>query len=247
MNNEIAQSKALTGRPLARDWLHNGMVTVKGEKMSKSLGNFTTIRDLLEGEWAEYPQPVDPMTIRLFVLQAHYRKPLDFTRDTIFAAERSWQTLKEALNLDWRFLNLPTHTMTGQKLDIGAINQFQKAMDDDLNTAAGLAALFELAKSLRREFNLRYYQRSSELTNQKLQQRLHTLPHLSEILGITVQSQPITEPTIDVEWIESLIEQRHQVRQEKRYAESDRLCSELQRVGVTVVDYPDGEIKWHFS
>lgn len=91
--NEIAQSQAANGRPLANYWLHNGIVTVNGEKMSKSLGNFTTIRDLLDGVWAGYPQPVDPVAVRLFVLQGHYRKPLDFTKDEIAAAINSWQTL----------------------------------------------------------------------------------------------------------------------------------------------------------
>jgi len=75
------------------------MVTVNGEKMSKSLGNFTTIRDLLDGAWAGYPQPVNPMAVRLFVLQGHYRKPLDFTKDAIAAAINSWQTLRAGVCL----------------------------------------------------------------------------------------------------------------------------------------------------
>ncbi|MEA5498766.1 cysteine--tRNA ligase [Limnoraphis robusta Tam1] len=87
--NEIAQSEAANCEPLARFWMHNGMVTVGGEKMSKSLGNFTTIRQLLE--------QVDPMAIRLFVLQAHYRKPLDFTSEAIASAENGWNTFKEGL------------------------------------------------------------------------------------------------------------------------------------------------------
>ena len=78
--NEIAQSQAANGKPLANYWLHNGMVTVNGEKMSKSLGNFTTIRDLLEGHWAEYPQPVDPMAVRLFVLQGALSEATRFLR-----------------------------------------------------------------------------------------------------------------------------------------------------------------------
>ncbi|MFQ4145022.1 cysteine--tRNA ligase [Chlorogloeopsis sp. ULAP02] len=88
--NEIAQSEAVTGKPLAHYWLHNGMVKVDGEKMSKSLGNFITIRELLE-------RGVDPMALRLFVLMAHYRKPIDFTDEAIAAATNGWQTLKEGL------------------------------------------------------------------------------------------------------------------------------------------------------
>jgi cysteinyl-tRNA synthetase len=253
--NEIAQSEVLTGQPLARYWLHNGMVTVNGEKMSKSLGNFTTIRDLLEGNWSDYPQPVDPMAIRLFVLQAHYRKPLDFTKDAIVAAENGWQTLKELLTLDWQRLNLSPQMPIPSELDPESVNRFQTAMDDDLNTAAGLAVLFELAKALKREFNLRGYQGSPELTDMQLQQRSasattsrsQTLAHLAQVLGLEVQSASIPEPEIDVGWVESLLQQRQQARQEKRYAESDRIRNELQAMGITLIDQPDGQSRWHRS
>ncbi len=245
--NEIAQSEVLTGQPLARYWLHNGMVTVNGEKMSKSLGNFTTIRDLLEGNWSDYPQPVDPMAIRLFVLQAHYRKPLDFTKDAIVAAENGWQTLKHALTLDWQRLNLSPQMPIPGELDAESVNRFQTAMDDDLNTAAGLAVLFELAKALKREFNLRGYQGSSELTDMQLQQGSQTLAYLAQILGLDVQPASIFEPDIDVGWIESLLQQRQQARWEKRYADSDRIRNELQAAGITVMDQPDGQTRWYRS
>ena len=245
--NEIAQSEVLTGQPLARYWLHNGMVTVNGEKMSKSLGNFTTIRDLLEGNWSDYPQPVDPMAIRLFVLQAHYRKPLDFTKDAIVAAENSWKTLKEALTLDWQQLNLSSQMPIPSELDVESVNHFQTAMNDDLNTAAGLAVLFELGKALKREFNLRCYQGLPELTDMQLQQYSQTLAHLAQVLGLDVQPASIPEPDIDVGWIESLLQQRQQARQEKRYAESDRIRNELQAMGITLIDQPDGQTRWHRS
>ena len=156
--NEIAQSQAANGKPLANYWLHNGMVTVNGEKMSKSLGNFTTIRDLLEGRWTGYPQPVEPMAVRLFVLQGHYRKPLDFTKDAIAAAVNSWQTLKAGLLFgDHHAAALGWSDTTIQSLpqvpspNAPWIERFQTAMDDDLNTSGALAVLFELAKELQRE------------------------------------------------------------------------------------------------
>jgi cysteinyl-tRNA synthetase len=245
--NEIAQSEVLTGQPLANYWLHNGMVTVNGEKMSKSLGNFTTIQALLDGKWSDYPQPVDPMAIRLFVLQAHYRKPLDFTKDAIVAAENGWQTLKDALTLDWQRLNLSPQMPIPGELDAESVHRFQTVMDDDLNTAAGLAVLFELAKALKREFHLRSYQGSSELTDMQLQQHLQTLAHLAQILGLDVQLASILEPDIDVGWVESLLQQRQQARREKRYAESDRIRNELQAMGITLIDQPDGQSRWHRS
>jgi cysteinyl-tRNA synthetase len=94
--NEIAQSEGAHNHPLSRYWMHNGMVKVAGEKMSKSLGNFTTIRDLLD-------RPIEPMVIRLFILTAHYRKPMDFTPAALASSENSWQTLQEGLLFGYKF------------------------------------------------------------------------------------------------------------------------------------------------
>jgi len=223
------------------------MVTVNGEKMSKSLGNFTTIRDLLEGNWFEYPQLVDPMAIRLFVLQAHYRKPLDFTKAAIAAAEKGWQTLKEALTLSLDPLILSSQMSTPSKLDTESVARFRAALDDDFNTAAGLAVLFELAKSIKREFNRRHYQSEQELSDQQLQTLLETLTQLAQIFGLQVNQDNTTTPELDSDWIESLLKQRHQARQERRYAESDHNRNKLQAVGITIVDQADGQTRWHRS
>jgi cysteinyl-tRNA synthetase len=241
--NEIAQSEVLTNKPLANYWIHNGMVTVNGEKMSKSLGNFTTIRDLLAGNWAEYPTPIDPMVIRLFVLQAHYRSPIDFTKEAIASAASAWQTLKDALLLDWRQCQLSLQMPIPGELDQDAVTRFQMGMDDDFNTAAGLAVLFELAKSLKREFNLRRYQEFQELSDMQLQQQSQTLVQLAQVLGL--EAQPKSTPELDVNWVESLVQQRQQAREEKRYAESDHIRHQLESAGVTLVDQPDGKTRWH--
>jgi cysteinyl-tRNA synthetase len=245
--NEIAQSEGSTGKPLARYWVHNGMVTVNGEKMSKSLGNFTTIRDLLDGQWSEYPQPVDPIAVRLFVLQAHYRKPLDFSKAAIAAAENGWQTLKESLTLDWQPLNLSPQMFIPSQLDAESVNRFQAAMDDDFNTAAGMAVLFELAKSLKREFNCRRYQGLQNLSDIQLKEQSQTLIHLAQVFGFDVPRDTLPAQEIDGVWIESLLQQRQQARQEKRYAESDLIRNELQAVGITLIDQPNGQTRWHRS
>ena len=146
--NEIAQSEAATGQPLARWWLHNGMVNVEGEKMSKSLGNFTTIRALLDSG-------ISPMTLRLFVLQAHYRKPLDFSADALRAAAAGWEGLRAALEVGDRLgWSAAAAAPEGNRAELAAELQtlrsrFVAAMDDDLNTSAALAELFELARPLR--------------------------------------------------------------------------------------------------
>jgi cysteinyl-tRNA synthetase len=240
--NEIAQSEALTGQPFARYWMHNGMVTVGGEKMSKSLGNFTTIRALLDGEWADYPQPVDPMAVRLFILQAHYRKPLDFTPEAIAAAEKGWQTLNAALTAE-----LPSHGLSVNALDAESVKRFQSALDDDLNTAAALAVLFELAKSIQREVNLRTHQGTQDLSDQHLDRAGQTLRQLARVLGLEASQPEVPSSDLDTAWVETLLYQRQTARQEKRYAESDRIRDELQAAGITVVDRPSGKTEWHRS
>ncbi|MEL6161659.1 MAG: cysteine--tRNA ligase [Cyanobacteria bacterium J06627_32] len=247
--NEIAQSEALSGKPLARHWLHNGMVTVGGEKMSKSLGNFTTIQALLDGQWSPYPQPVNPMAIRLFVLQAHYRKPLDFTARAIAAAEKGWQTLHTALTAKLSITSSAVEQAVKQ-LDTEAVKRFQTAMDDDLNTAAALAVLFELAKSIQRTVNLRQHQTKKQadqqLSDQQLRTAQQTLTQLTDVLGLEATAEPSPpHAELDVAWVEDLVNQRQVARQEKNYAESDRLRTELQTAGITVVDLPDGQTEWH--
>jgi cysteinyl-tRNA synthetase len=184
--NEIAQSESATGQALARYWLHNGMVNVNGEKMSKSLGNFTTIRALLA-------DGISPMTLRLFVLQAHYRKPLDFTRAALDAAATGWQGLRAALwvgeTLDWTSApaGLPQPAWSDELAASRA--RFVAAMDDDLNTSAALAELFDLAKPLRGlAGRLRTVEASQYALNQaeqNLQQRWQLLVELAgEVLGL---------------------------------------------------------------
>ncbi|MEC8732904.1 MAG: cysteine--tRNA ligase, partial [Cyanobacteriota bacterium] len=154
--NEIAQSETANGTTLAKLWMHNGMVNVGGTKMSKSLGNFTTIRALLDSG-------ISPMTLRLFVLQAHYRKPLDFTAESLEAAATGWKGLNAALSLGDRHgeslgwsiaapLTEGAMTANGGPADTALVEfeqRFISAMDDDLNSSGGLAVLFDLAKPLR--------------------------------------------------------------------------------------------------
>jgi cysteinyl-tRNA synthetase len=127
--NEIAQSECAHDAPLSKYWMHNGMVTVNGTKMSKSLGNFTTLRDLLDGKWGNSSTPVDPMAVRLFVLTAQYRKPIDFTAETIAAATHSWQTIKEGLlfgyewgdKLDWDNIPSSPLELSGELVDVEVV------------------------------------------------------------------------------------------------------------------------------
>ncbi|MDB9374317.1 cysteine--tRNA ligase [Nodularia sphaerocarpa] len=239
--NEIAQSEAVTGKPLATYWLHNGMVKVDGEKMSKSLGNFTTIRDLLN-------RGVEPMALRLFVLMAQYRKPIDFTEDAIAAATNGWHTLKEGLLFGYEYgEKLAWGTGTGENLTSEIhIQRFQEAVNDDFNFPGGLAVLFELAKELRRQGNIIVHQGKTETSPEELQKQWQTLVILAEVFGLVAQPQAenaIIEGLSDSE-IEDLIQQRQAARKAKDFAESDRIRDQLQAEGITLIDSRDGT-RWH--
>ena len=210
--NEIAQSEAANGKPLAKYWVHNGMVTVNGEKMSKSLGNFTTIRELLN-------RPLEPMVIRLFVLQAHYRKPLDFTEEAISSATNGWQTLQQGLLFGEKYGNR-LGWEKNQELDSAVIEQFKATVDDDFNSPGGLAVLFELAKNLRREGNLLTHEGKITTDGEDLQRQWQTLVHLAGILGLEAKSEVGSEDTnnFDQAEITKLIQQRNAARKVKDYA-----------------------------
>lgn len=237
--NEIAQSEAVTGQPLAHYWLHSGMVKVEGEKMSKSLGNFITIRQLLETH--------DPMAVRLFILQAHYSKPLDFTEEALEAAAKGWQTLNggllfaqhhgEALGWDLGAIAGPLH----QDL----IEDFQRTVDDDFNFAGGLAILFDLGKKLQKASNTLTHTGHCDTPSDTLQTWWLTLRELSQILGFVAHDRPEAQGGLSDEEIEALIAQRQRARQEKNYGESDRLRDQLQAQGIVLIDQPGGATTWH--
>ncbi|MEB3291702.1 MAG: cysteine--tRNA ligase [Synechococcales bacterium] len=247
--NEIAQSEAVTGKSLSQFWLHNGMVNVDGEKMSKSLGNFKTVRDLLD------QVQVDPMVVRLFVLGAQYRKPIDFTEEALQAATNGWHTLKEGLRfgndygtkLNWQD---PSLTWTHDRLNAQAVTSFEGAMNDDLNTAGALAVLFELAKELRRARNLLVHTGAIDESADQLEQDWRSLVVLADVLGLRVAPPEVerVETTIaglsDAE-IETLIQARLAAKQAKDFAEADRLRNELQSQGITLIDQPGGMTRWH--
>jgi cysteinyl-tRNA synthetase len=256
--NEIAQSEAALSQPLSRYWLHNGFVKIRGDKMSKSLKNFTTIRALLE--------VYDPMVVRFFVLQAHYTKPIDFTEEAMQAAQNGWQTLKEGLSFGLQHgkeLGWADGVEDDRGLEPESVAAFQTAMDDDFNTANGLVSLFDLAKELRRAGNILIHEGKEKLDvePQVLKRQWSTLVSLAKVLGLEYQvkegkgvlvsgsastSGEGTSSPSD-EKIEAMIEQRKAARQAKNFAEADRIRKELEAQGITLIDQPGGVTRWHRS
>ena len=234
--NEIAQSEAATGKPLANYWLHNGMIIVEGKKMSKSLGNFITIRELLD--------KYEPMAVRLFILQTQYRKPVDFTEEALTTATKSWSTLKEGLLFGDQYgeqLGYRRDRFVDEEL----ISRFKSAVDDDFNFAGGLAVLFEIAKNLSKEANIIVHEGENKTPKEILEQQWQTLTELAAILGFEVQSEAESTNGLSDKEIDTLVQQRIEARQNKDYAKGDRIRDELQAQGITLIDKPGGVTIWN--
>ncbi|KST66413.1 cysteine--tRNA ligase [Mastigocoleus testarum] len=250
--NEIAQSEAVTGQDLSRYWMHNGMVKVNGEKMSKSLGNFITIRELLD-------KGVDSMALRLLVLQTQYRKPIDFSDRAIAGATNGWHTLKEGLifgerygkKLGWKEENTSSPISE-------AVERFKETVDNDFNFPGGLVILFELAKDLGREGNIIVHEGKTLTASEKLKQQWQTLVTLAGVLGLEAESVATTNEVNNTESgnnnsnvlsdadIEELIQRRKEARTAKDFAQADRIRDQLQAQGVALIDSKEGT-RWHRS
>ena len=242
--NEIAQSEAASGHELARYWLHNGMVNVGGQKMSKSLGNFTTIRALVESG-------VSAMTLRLFVLQAHYRKPLDFTPEALDAAATGWKGLNAALQLA---AAIGPARQAGNFPWADARSRFTAALNDDLNTSAALAVLFELAKPLRALANR--IERGdpaaeAEAHQSELVARGELLQELAGVLGLKIETEPAKadagangDPGAGDAEIQAQIEARLAAKAAKNFQEADRIRDALKAQGIELIDKGGGLTDW---
>ncbi|MBD2177056.1 cysteine--tRNA ligase [Pseudanabaena sp. FACHB-1998] len=239
--NEIAQSEAGYGKNLAKYWMHNGFVNIDGEKMSKSLNNFKTIRDLFEY--------FDPMAIRLFILQAQYRQPIDFTEEAINAATKGWETIREAMlfaadfseQLGWSNVEIPARDLIAE-----SVACFEEAMDDDFNTSVAIAHVFELAKKLRAERNSLSHSGKTAAGSEVLWQDWQALSYMTNILGFIadISDREAVAESISEAQIEVLIQQRIAAKKAKNYPEGDRIREELKALGITLVDQKDGTTRW---
>ena len=239
--NEIAQSEAAYNQPLAKYWMHNGFVNIDGEKMSKSLNNFKTIRDLF-GYF-------EPMAIRLFILQAQYRQPIDFTEDAINAATKGWETVRESMlfaadfgeKLGWQNIEVPSKSEV-----VKLVTLFEEAMDDDFNTSVALSYIFELAKKLRAERNSLLHSGKTETSSEVLFKEWQALSYMTSLLGFVadISDRKTIENKISDVQIEDLIQQRVEAKKAKNYQEGDRIREELKALDITLVDQKDGTTRW---
>lgn len=228
--NEIAQSECCNGKIFARYWMHNGFLNIDNRKMSKSLGNFRTVRQIGE----QY----DLQVLRFFMLNAHYRSPLNFSADLMEAAKNSLERILEAAGkLSDRKDNAAAENITEEELALlkeaeGFVTKFEAAMDDDFNTADALAAIFELVKFANTNVN----ENSSKEFAAGLYEELF---RLSDVLGLKIEKK---EEILDKE-IEDLIQERQAARKAKDFKRADEIRDELLKKGIILKDTREG-VKW---
>ncbi|MCG7343322.1 cysteine--tRNA ligase [Sporosarcina sp. ACRSL] len=223
--NEIAQSEAMTGKQFARYWMHNGYINIDNEKMSKSLGNFILVHDIR--------QQIDPRVLRFFMLSVHYRHPVNFSQELVESAANGLDRIQTAYNnLKHR---LSTSADLGDQPDIWihkvdeAVRQFETAMDDDFNTANGMAAIFELVKMA----NVYLLEKNTQAT--VLNYFITTFERLMEVLGLPFGGEELLDDEI-----EGLIEERLTARRERNFSRSDEIRDLLKEKGIILEDTAQG-------
>ena len=228
--NEIAQSECCNGVPFARYWLHNAFLNIDNRKMSKSLRNFFTVREIGE--------KYDLQVLRFFMLSAHYRSPLNFSAELMEASRNSLERIQNAVgNLNHLLENAAVEELTGEEKELTAQlssyeEKFDAAMDDDLNTADALAAIFELVRFA----NSHAEEGSSKAFLRALKEKIVSL---ADVLGVIVEKK---EEMLDAD-IEALIEERQAARKAKNFARADEIRNELLSKGIVLEDTREG-VKW---
>lgn len=223
--NERAQSEANTGHQFVKYWMHNGFVTIgeQNEKMSKSLGNFVTVHDLLK--------QLDGQVIRLLMATTHYRRPIQYSEASILEAKSNLKKLQTAYNnLDYRQKTAVAGEDEAIKQQVSEIEAgFTKAMDDDFNVQNGIAVVYELAKIANT------YSEQETVVKAAVELLATTLAKLALVFGIKLEAS-----TLDDDAIWQLIEERNQARKDKNFARSDEIRDTLKAKGIILEDTPQG-------
>ncbi len=240
--NEIAQSEGAFGKPFARYWIHNGFININQEKMSKSLGNFMTVKEILKS--------YHPESVRLFLLSNHYRSPIDFTEKAIGEASVSLdkiyallERLEEKFGLNSDSCDHPENDTFKEK--------FFQAMDDDFNTALGIGILFDLVRNTNRLMDENKDMISPEIKKMILSYRTQIL-EMGDILGILYESpksyfdrkknQSLQETSTDAALIEKMVKEREKARRQKDWATADQIRKTLIEMNIILEDRPEGTV-----
>lgn len=223
--NEIAQSEALNEKPFAKYWMHNGYININNEKMSKSLGNFVLVHDIIK--------EIDPQIVRFFMLSVHYRHPINFSQELLESTKNAFDRIKTSYgNLGHR-IESSTNLTENDNDWLNKINafreQFIKEMDDDFNTANAISILFDLAKQAN------YYMEEQNTSKEVIQAFLHEFDQIGDVLGVQFTSDDLLD-----EEIEEMIQQRIQARKDRNFALSDEIRDRLKELNIILEDTPQG-------
>lgn len=223
--NEIAQSESLTGKPFANYWMHNGYINIDNEKMSKSLGNFVLVHDIIKQH--------DPNVLRFFMLSVHYRHPINFSEELLNNAKTALERLQTTYqNLKYRLdisSNLTEHNEKWIDQIQNFKDQFIEEMDDDFNTANAISILFELSKLAN------YYLMENNTSTVVIRQFLQTYEQFFHVLGLSLQKEELLD-----EEIEQLIEKRIEARKNRDFKTADQIRDQLKEMNIILEDTPHG-------
>ncbi|MBM7588327.1 cysteinyl-tRNA synthetase [Bacillus pakistanensis] len=223
--NEIAQSEALTGQTFARYWMHNGYINIDNEKMSKSLGNFVLVHDIIKEQ--------DPQVLRFFMLSVHYRHPINYNLELLENSKAALDRIKTSYeNLKHRkelSAELTDHNEKWLSEIVSLKEQFIEAMDDDFNTANGISILFELSK------HANYYLMEKNTSVKVIDAFMKQFEEFFTVLGLTLEEQELLD-----EDIEDLINQRIQARKDRDFKRADEIRDELKSLNIILEDTPQG-------
>lgn len=235
--NEIAQSEAVTGKPFAKFWIHNSMISIDNKKMSKSKGNFFTVREIAE----KYPYEL----VRFFLLGNHYRMPLNFSEDLLVACGNSFNRLRNCYQeLHYKLENNEQENMLENEKDLVAesekyFDMYIESLDDDFNTPNAITAIFELVKYI----NTNVSENSSK---EVIKVFIDKLDKMFDILGLKLEMADETTAEVRACDIEALLEKRETARKEKNWQLADEIRDELIEKGVEIKDTPEG-VKWFYK
>jgi cysteinyl-tRNA synthetase len=223
--NEIAQSEALSGKTFARYWMHNGYINIDNEKMSKSLGNFVLVHDIIKKH--------NPQVLRFFMLSVHYRNPINYSEELLESTKAAYERLITSYqNLKHRREASTDLTDNNQEWlgKIAALREeFIVAMDDDFNTAKGISVLFDLSKLAN------YYLMEKNTAIEVIDRFLAEFEHLLQVLGLTLKNEEMLDEEID-----ELIEKRIQARKDRNFALADQIRDQLKDMNIILEDTPQG-------
>lgn len=237
--NEIAQSEALTGKPFAKYWIHHGLLTINGQKMAKSLGNFVTVKDVLE----KYP----PDVLKLSYLNVRYANPLDFSNDRLEVAKKGLDRIRECLKKindsiemrnrgEW-FVTRPIVKYDEFKKNIDEFRQrFEAAMDDNFNTPQAMSEIFQIVNKV----HIVFLQLESI---ECLEYVKKTIIDLGKVLGLSFDKIEEIIPELKA-YVESKIKEREEARRVRDFKKADSIRKELEQKGIILEDTKDGKTTW---